>query len=76
MTQKGSHKSIAARKSLKGPPNHPFKGKKGSGSRFKNCVSEVGGKGARDPKAVCAAVGRSKFGKKGMAKMAAKGRRG
>jgi hypothetical protein len=68
-------KSMSERKSLKGPPHHPFKGKKGSGERFKKCVGEVGRKGARDPKAVCAAIGRSKFGKKGMAKMAARGRR-
>jgi hypothetical protein len=43
--------------------------KKGGGGRFENCVAS--GKS----KALCASIGRKKYGKKGMAKMAAKGRK-
>lgn len=68
-------KSIKQRKSLRGGPNKPFAGKKGSGSRFKHCKESVGRNGARNPGAVCAAIGRSKYGKKGMAKMSARGRK-
>ena len=60
--------------SLKGGANKPFKGKKGTGSRFGDCKKKMRAKGARDPAAMCAAIGRAKYGKGGMAKMAAKGR--
>lgn len=51
------------------------KGKLGSGSRFKAVEASARKSGARDPKAVAAAVGRKKYGKKKMAKMAAAGRK-
>lgn len=69
-------KSIKERKSLRGGANKPFPGKRGSGSRFKKCKESVGRGGAKNAAAVCAAIGRSKYGKKGMAKMAARGRKG
>lgn len=63
-------------KNLRGGANKPFAGKRGSGTRFKNCVREESGrKGVRNPRALCAAIGRAKFGKRGMAKMSARGRR-
>lgn len=69
-------KSIKERKSLKGGANKPFPGKKGSGSRFDACTKKVGArKGVHDAKAVCAAIGRSKYGNKGFAKMGARGRK-
>lgn len=73
MPSKG-HKVKAG--SMKGPPNEPFKGKKGSGERFKRAKAHFAHeKGVRNPGALAAAVGRGKYGKKGFAKMAAKGRR-
>ena len=60
--------------SLRGGANKPFKGKKGTGTRFKHCKDRMRAKGARDPAAMCAAIGRAKYGKGGMAKMAAKGK--
>lgn len=51
------------------------KGKLGSGSRFKAVERSAAKSGARDPKAVAAAVGRKKYGAKKMAKMAAAGRK-
>jgi len=51
------------------------KGKLGSGSRFKAVEKSAAKSGARDPKAVAAAVGRKKYGAKKMAKMAAAGRK-
>ncbi len=47
----------------------------GSGGRFKKLTEELSGKGVRNPKAVAAAIGRKKYGKQKMAKMAATGRR-
>ena len=48
----------------------------GTGERFKQCVADVEARGgARDPKAVCAAAGRRKYGAKKMARLAAAGRR-
>ena len=47
----------------------------GSGARFRKCVSQVEARGgAYDPRAVCAAAGRHKYGAKRFQKMAAKGR--
>jgi hypothetical protein len=63
-------------KNLKGGANKPFAGKRGSGTRFKNCTKEMAGKkGVRNPGALCGALGRSKYGKKGMVKMSARGRK-
>jgi len=50
--------------------------KLGTGSRFAACVRDVKSKGsAYDPYAVCASAGRRKYGKRKMAKWAAKGLR-
>ena len=47
----------------------------GQGGRFKAVEASARKSGARDPKAVAAAVGRRKYGAKRMAKMAAAGRK-
>ena len=52
-----------------------FKGKLGSGQRFAACVKSVSSKNIKDPKAVCAAIGRKKYGKKRFTKMAVKGKK-
>jgi len=56
------------------------KAKPGSGKNFAACVRKVrASKWCKthncDPKAVCAAIGRKKYGAKGMAKLSAKGRK-
>jgi hypothetical protein len=51
------------------------KPKLGSGARFKAVAASARKSGARNPKAVAAAVGRAKYGKAKMAKLAAAGRR-
>jgi hypothetical protein len=51
-------------------------GKLGSGERFAACVRSVEKRGgAADPRAVCAAAGRKKYGKAAFQKMAAAGRK-
>jgi hypothetical protein len=53
-----------------------FPGAKGSGERFKHCVADVKRRGkVKSPEGVCAAIGRKKFGAKGMAQMSAAGRK-
>lgn len=57
---------MSARHANPGPP----------GSAFRRCVAKVSARGAAyDPKAVCAAAGRRKYGAKRFAEMAAAGRR-
>ena len=51
------------------------KPKLGSGARFKAVEASARASGARDPKAVAAAVGRKKYGAKKMAQLAAAGRK-
>jgi hypothetical protein len=51
------------------------KAKLGSGKRFAALKSKLAKKGARDPGALAASIGRKKLGAKKMAKLAAKGRR-
>ena len=51
------------------------KPKLGSGKRFAQLKAELAAKGAKDPGALAAAIGKRKYGKKKMAAMAAKGRR-
>ncbi|KKN74668.1 hypothetical protein LCGC14_0388700 [marine sediment metagenome] len=51
-----------------------FKGTLGSGERFKRCVASNRGK-VRDPEALCASIGRKKFGKKRFAQLGKQGRR-
>jgi len=47
----------------------------GSGANFKAVAASAAKSGARDPDAVAAAVGRKKYTKAGMAKLAAAGRK-
>jgi len=47
----------------------------GSGANFKKVAANAAKSGARDPNAVAAAVGRRKYGRKGMAQLAAAGRK-
>ena len=49
--------------------------KLGSGKRFKNLTAKLTKQGAKNPKALAAAIGRKKFGAKKMAAMAKKGRK-
>ena len=52
-----------------------FKGKLGSGQRFRACVRKMRSQGAKDPEAVCASIGRKKYGKKRFAQLGKKGKR-
>ena len=56
---------------MKKPAKKP---KLGSGARFKSLTKKLSAKGASDPKALAAYIGRKKFGAKKMASMAKKGR--
>ena len=47
----------------------PFKGKLGTGTRFKNCVKAMRKKGTKDPEGLCASIGRKKYGKKRFSKL-------
>jgi hypothetical protein len=51
------------------------KAKLGSGKRFASLKRSLAAKGARNPGALAAHIGRKKYGKKKMAQMAAAGRR-
>ncbi len=51
------------------------KAKLGSGKRFKSLSRKLAKRGARNPKALAAYIGRKKYGKKKMAKMSAAGRK-
>jgi hypothetical protein len=51
------------------------KARVGSGKRFKSLKRNLAAKGARNPGALAASIGRRKYGKARMAKMAAAGRR-
>jgi hypothetical protein len=48
----------------------------GTGARFKMLAAKLAGKGAADPDALAAKIGRKKFGKKAFQMMAAAGRKG
>ncbi|MGW5352212.1 hypothetical protein ACWERV_17085 [Streptomyces sp. NPDC004031] len=50
--------------------------KLGSGGRFKKLTAQLAAKGAHDPAALAAFIGRKKFGKAGFAKLGAAGRKG
>ena len=56
-------------------PPDTRKPKLGSGKRFKQLTSKLKKKGAKNPKALAAFIGRKKYGKKKMTKMAAAGRK-
>lgn len=47
----------------------------GSGGRFNALTKKLSRKGVRDPKALAAAIGRKKYGKKKFQKLAARGKR-
>jgi len=49
--------------------------KVGGGGRFKKLEGQLKKKGAKDPKALAASIGRKKYGKKKFQTMAAKGRK-
>lgn len=51
------------------------KPKLGSGKRFKQLKSKLAKKGARNPGALAAFIGRKKFGKKKFAQLSARGRK-
>lgn len=51
------------------------KPKLGSGKRFASLKRSLARKGARNPGALAASIGRKKYGKKRMAKMSAAGRK-
>lgn len=51
------------------------KGRLGSGKRFKALSNSLRRRGARNPDALAAHIGRKKYGNRKMAKMAATGRR-
>lgn len=46
----------------------------GSGERFRNLQGELARRGARNPGALAAFIGREKYGKKGFARLGAAGR--
>jgi hypothetical protein len=50
------------------------KPKLGSGARFKKLSAQLAAKGVRDPKALAAAIGRKKYGKKKFQSLAKKGK--
>lgn len=61
---------------FKGGPSKPAaKAPAGSGKRFKALKAQLAAKGAKNPAALAAAIGRAKFGKKKFQQMAAAGRR-
>ena len=63
--------------SLKGGKSQPSaKAKPGSGARFSALKSKLSKeKGVTNPGALAAAIGRAKFGNKGMAKLSVKGKK-
>jgi len=62
--------------SLKGGKSEPVsKAKLGSGGRFAALEGKLADKGAKNPGALAAAIGRAKYGNKKMAAMSAKGRK-
>ncbi len=52
-----------------------MKAKLGSGARFKALKKKLAKKGASNPAALAASIGRKKYGTKKMASLAAKGRK-
>ncbi len=50
------------------------KAKLGTGTRFKNLTEEMKKKGAENPEALAAAIGRKKYGDRMMEELARKGR--
>tara|TARA_R110002110_G_scaffold3040_1_gene15407 strand:+ start:679 stop:897 length:219 start_codon:yes stop_codon:yes gene_type:complete len=63
-----------ARQQVMKPPKKR-KPKLGSGARFKALITQLKKRGAKNPKALAASIGRKKYGPKKMASMAQKGRK-
>ena len=63
------------RQQIMKPGNKKKKPKLGSGKRFKQLSSKLKKKGAKDPKALAAWIGRKKYGPKKFAKLSAKGKK-
>lgn len=55
---------------------YKVKGKLGTGGRFKRLTNSLAKKGAKNPKALAAFIGRKKYGPKKMASLAKKGKKG
>jgi hypothetical protein len=53
---------------------YQVKGKLGSGARFKHLTTALKAKGAEDPDALAAYIGRKKFGKKRFGNLSSKGK--
>lgn len=51
------------------------KPKLGTGKRFENLTKELSARGAKNPKALAAYIGREKYGNKRMSQMSIKGRK-
>ena len=70
---------MVSRASIKQQIMKPGKNKKkpklGTGKRFKNLSSKLKKKGAKNPKALAAWIGRKKYGNKKMSAMATKGKK-
>jgi len=69
MLSSGYRRTIVAKKTSKKP-------KLGTGERFRQLVAELRRKGAKDPEALAAAIGRKKYGKKRFQELSRKGRNG
>jgi hypothetical protein len=54
---------------------HGASAKLGSGERFKALTKKLAGKGAKDPKALAASIGREKYGAKRFAALSKKGKK-
>ena len=70
------NRSSARQQIMKAPKKkRKSKTKLGSGARFKKLTSKLKKRGAKDPKALAAWIGRKKYGKEKMASMARRGRK-
>lgn len=65
---------MAVKKKSSGSSPQKKKPKLGSGERFKQLKSKLAKKGAKDPGALAAWIGRKKYGKKKMGAISGKGR--
>ena len=65
----------SVRQQIMKPGNKKKKPKLGSGKRFKQLSSKLKKKGAKDPKALAAYIGRRKYGPEKFAKLSAKGKK-
>lgn len=70
--KKGGNIKMAKKKVIKKAPKKP---KLGTGARFKKLTSTLEKRGARDPKALAAWIGRKKYGAKRFGKLSAGGKK-